>query len=203
MALGGAAELLMGLVENFGATEAAMESVVSLVAVLLPPGNEVPSYKSLKTLISRVGDLKFNRHPICSSCNLFIFDVEDQRENCPRHQCQAERDRDFEKEFIYFPLKNQLERLMEDESLQQYFKRAHLQPESMDGVTRTIKDSPFWKRWVLDSGFADTDGGVVLGTSGDGAPPWKRRGRLKYSVYFMASEILNFPYKIMSDYKNR
>ena len=92
---------------------------------------------------------------------------------------------------------------MGDESLRQYFKRGCLQSKSIDGVTRTIKDSSFWKKWVLDSGFADVDGGVVLGTSGDGAPPWKRRGRLKYSVYFMSSEVLNFPFDIMRNYKHR
>ena len=195
--------MLMGLVEDFGLTEAAMETVTSLFAVLLPPGNSITSYSSLKRMISRVEDLKFERRPICSSCELFIFAVNDTRDTCPRPQCGEERDTDTEKEFIYFPMENQLRRLMANEKLQKYFKRGALQPESSDGIVRSIKDSPFWKRWVLDSGFANIDGGIVLGTSGDGAPPWKRRGRMKYSCYFMASEVLNFPFKIMSDYKNR
>jgi hypothetical protein len=202
--LGGAAELLLGLVENFGSSEAAMETIVSIFALLLPPGNALPAYRTLKTIVARLEDLKFVRLPICANCELFVFEANDKHSECPRSQCAGEkRDLEGERELIYFPLENQLRRLMEDETLRPYFKREALQAESSDGIVRTIKDSTFWKKWVLDSGFADVDGGVVLGTSGDGAPPWKRRGRFKYSIFFLSSEILNLPFKKMSNHKNR
>lgn len=43
----------------------------------------------------------------------------------------------------------------------------------------------------------------MLGTSGDGAPPWKHRAMGKYTIYFVSSEILNFPFHIMSDFSTR
>ena len=201
--LGGAAELLLGVVEVFGTCEAAMDTLVSIFSVMLPPGNELPSYRSLKDIVSGIQNLDLQRLPICAACELFIFEVNDDRKHCPRSLCKKKRDKEAERELLYFPLKSQLKRLMSDDALRPYFKRAALHPVSTDGRVRSIKDSPFWKKWVIDSGFADRDGSIVLCTSGDGAPPWKKRGRFKYSVYFCSSEVINFPFKIMSDYKHR
>jgi hypothetical protein len=204
--IGAAAELLLGLVENHGSNEGAMATIVSIFSTLLPAGNEIPSYKVLKSMVARTGGLQWEIYPICAECEMFVFDIDDKREACPRPQCMADRDVNNEKKLIYFPLEPQLRRLLENESLRVYFTRAALQRESTDSRMRCIKDSPFWKKWVLDSGFADSDGVflLVLGTCGDGAPPWKSSAkRFKYSIYFMSSEILNFPFTIMSNWRNR
>jgi hypothetical protein len=201
--IGAAAELLLSVVEVFGTSEAAMTNIVSIFSVMLPPGNELPSYKALKGIVSGVQSLEFQRLPICAACQLFVFEVDDDRKRCPRSLCKEVRDKDSERELLYFPLASQLKRLMSDETLQPYFKRNALHPVSTDDRVRSIKDSSFWKRWILDSGFADHDGAVVLGASGDGAPPWKKRGMFKYSVFFCGSEVLNLSFERMSDYKNR
>jgi hypothetical protein len=183
-----------------------MQSVVAIFSSLLPAGNALPSsYKSLKSIVSRMGGLTWERYPICHSCELFVFDKNDQRTQCPRLQCKVDRNLDKEKELIYFPLEPQLYRLLDDEALRVHLTKEALQPDSTDATMRTIKDSPFWKKWVLDSGFADVEHMlyVVLATAGDGAPPWKSRGRFKYSVYFMSSEILSFTFDVMSNPRNR
>ena len=188
--------------------EATMTDIVRILSVLLPPDNRIPSYKVLKSTIATLDDITFERHPLCSSCEKYMFKpkvdgkIVDADEDCTL--CGATRDLEAERMILYFPLEPQLKRLVTNPELKDYFKKNHLQPEAtMDDTMYSIKDSPFWKRWVLDSGFADEDGGIVLGTSGDGAPPWKKRGRLKYSIWFCASEVLNLPFDEMSNPDNR
>jgi len=60
--LGVAAELLLGIVEVFGTTEVTMQSVVAIFSSLLPAGNALPSsYKGLKSIVSRMGGLTWER----------------------------------------------------------------------------------------------------------------------------------------------
>lgn len=158
--LAAAAELFLSLVEKVGVTEDTMQIIISIISLLLPPGNKIPTYKVLKKLVSRLGCITWERYPICGGCRLFLFNLDDERKACP--ECKHERNLADEQEMLYFPLEPQLFRVLEDASLRVYFTSAALQRESRDDRMRTIKDSPFWKRWVLDSGFADFDGGIGM-----------------------------------------
>lgn len=74
--VGAAAELLLGILERFGVTEAVMQTVVSIFTVLLPEDNVVPSYKQLKALVARVDQLEWKEYPVCSECREFVFTIE-------------------------------------------------------------------------------------------------------------------------------
>ena len=58
-----------------------------------------------------------------------------------------------------------------------------------------------WKERVLDPGFDQKDGNVVIMTSGDSAQVWKQKKKGKYSLYFLGSEVLNLPFKMMSRFR--
>lgn len=114
---------------------------------------------------------------------------------------RRESKRDNEPVF-HFPLGPQLHRLMTLPSTAPYFKSGTgLGKTSVDNVVRGLKDSPLWQERVIDTEFHLKDGNVVLMASGDGATCWKGKKNGRYSMFFLGSEVLNLPFKLMSRHR--
>ena len=48
-----------------------------------------------------------------------------------------------------------------------------------------------------------SSGNVFIAISGDGAPPWKGRGKGKYTCHFVGGEVLNLAFEDMTAFSNR
>lgn len=106
------------------------------------------------------------------------------------------------KAVLHFPMGPQLHRLMTLPLTAPYFKAGTgLCKTSSDDIVRGLKDSKLWQEKVLDTGFHQTDGNVVLMSSGDGATVWKSKKKSKYSLFFIGSEVKNLPFRLMSKHR--
>jgi ribosomal protein L7/L12 len=166
-------QLLSALENNFNVSEAAMQTVHSILLQALPRQHNMPGYNTVKYFKERKSAVVKVARQICrAGCEAFKTQTE-----CTRCHALVEDSLPF----TTTPLQGQLQALL---------LRSDLTPHwmlpltvSVGGNTGSLYDSPGWREQVIqDADFVSDPRNIVLGFSGDSADAYNDRSN-PYPIY--------------------
>lgn len=183
-----AVELVLGVQRKHSLNQTATETQFMVMQTLLPQPNNMCTFQQALDWLDLKGEHVWNRVDVCP-CGYVAYrdapaamDPDNVRRlanatECPRPNCRLTRlgiDGKPRKVFRYLPLAVQIQALFNDPTFAARARLRQAQPDGADAVLDDLWDSPGWKKYVLDSGFAaDEARNLVLSLCADGVNPFK------------------------------